>query len=145
MRGQVCGALAVVVFFAWSGVGRADEQLEALKIVDAAIKAAGGEAKVAKLQALTLKAKGTVHVPNEEGTFTVEGTGQGLGRLRLDLEATIKDNSVKLLLIVNGDKGWIKNGERLEEAPAEVLAILKAEMHAIRMVQTLTLLKDKDL
>ena len=50
MRGCVCGALAVLVLVTWSSFGRADEQAEALKIVDAAIKAAGGEAKLDKLK-----------------------------------------------------------------------------------------------
>jgi hypothetical protein len=137
--------LAAAVLALWSSPGRADERAEALKIVDAAIQAAGGEAKVAKLQAITLKAKGTFHAPNEEGTFSAEATSQGIDRLRLDLEATGKDESIKLQVIVNGDKGWIKNGDRQEEAPAEVLAIIKAELLAVRVTQHLKLLKNKDL
>jgi hypothetical protein len=145
MRGCVCCVLAAAVLAMWSSVGRADERAEALKIVDAAIQAAGGEAKVAKLQAMTLKAKGAFHAPNEEGTLSAQATSQGIDRLRLDLEATGKDNTLKLLVIVNGDKGWIKNGDRQEEAPAEVLAIIKAELLALRLTQHLTLLKNKDL
>ena len=146
MRGRVCGALVVAVSLAWTSIGLADERAEALKIVDAAIQAAGGEAKLAKLQTVTLKGKGTVTVPNEEGTVAFEATVHGLDRLRLDLELTGKDNNtLKLSIGLSGDKSWIKNNDRMEDAPPEVTTLLKAEMHAMRVAQSLPLLKDKDL
>jgi hypothetical protein len=146
MRGCVCGALAVGVLVAWSSLGRADDQAEALKIVDAAIKAAGGEAKLDKLKIVSLKGKGTIHEGDQEaGTLTIAGTVQGLDRVRLDLEMNIMDRNQKILLIISGDNGWIKHDERVEDAPAEVLQILKAELHALRLAQQLTPLKAKEL
>jgi hypothetical protein len=144
MRGHVCGALAVGVLLA-CGVGLADEQSEALKIVDAAIKAAGGEAKLDKLKIVSMKGKGTFHENNQEGTFTIEGTVQGLGRFRLSLELSIRDQTHKALLVLNGDNAWAKHGERVDDLPAPAIPLIKAEMHALRMAQLLMPIKDKDL
>src|SRR5262249_34314589 len=143
MRRHVCTALALGVLLATGSFGRADEQTEALKIVDAAIQAAGGAAKLDKLKTVTLKGKGMVHAPNEEGTFTVEGTVRGLDRFRLDLDVNINDGMQKLLIVFNSDKGWGKFGDRTEDLPAEAIPLVKAELHAIRMAQMLTPLKDK--
>jgi hypothetical protein len=146
MRGHVCGALAVGVLLVYSGIGRADDQAEALKIVDAAIKAAGGVAKLDKLKIVTMKGKGTIHEnDNEVGTFTVEGTVQGLDRFRLNFDLSVKDRNEKVLFALNGDKGWAKHEERVEDAPAEVVPLIQAELHALRLAQLLTPLKDKEL
>jgi hypothetical protein len=145
MRSHVCGALAVCVLLAYSGVGRADDQAEALKIVDAAIKAAGGEAKLGKLKLATLKGKGTFYEGGLEGTFTLETTVQGVDRFRLSLEMNIKDQNVKAMMILNGDNAWRKIEEMAEDAPAEIIPAMKAELHALRMTQMLTPLKDKEM
>jgi len=145
MRGYLCGALAASVFVACGGVGRADDQAEALKIVDAAIKAAGGEAKLAKLKIVSMKGKGTIHEGDQEGTFTVDGIVQGLDRFKLNLELSIMDRTQKVTFALNGDKAWAKHEERVEDAPDEVVQIIKAEVHALRTVQTLTALKDQNL
>jgi hypothetical protein len=146
MRACVCGALAVVVLVAWNSSGRADEQADALKIVDAAIKAAGGEAKLDKLKIVSMKGKGTVHEGDQEaGTFTIAGIVQGFDRVRLDLEMNIMDRNQKFLVVINGDNGWVKRDERVEDAPAEVLQILRAELNALRLTQLLIPLKDKEL
>src|SRR5262245_47426550 len=95
MRGCLCGALAFGVLMACANLGRADEQEEALKIVDAAIKAAGGEAKLDKLKIVNIKGKGTIHEGGQElGTFAIQGTVQ-LDRFRLDFDVNIMDRNKK--------------------------------------------------
>jgi hypothetical protein len=145
MRGYLCGALAVGALVACGGTVRADDRAEALKIVDAAITAAGGEAKLAKLKIVSMKGKGTVDEGGQGGTFTIDGTVQGLDRLRMNLEMSVMDRTKKVLFGLNGDKAWAKDEERVEDLPAEVVQIIKAEVHALRLTQTLTSLKDKDL
>ena len=126
MRGCVCGVLAVGVLILWNSLVRADDQSEALKIVDAAINAAGGEAKLDKLKIVSMKGKGTVHEGDQEaGTFTLGGSVQGLDRFRLELEMNIMDRAQKFLVVFSGDNCWVKREERVEDAPAEVLQILK--------------------
>src|SRR5262249_61116637 len=101
MRGYLCAALAVGVLMTCGKVGRADDQAEALKIVDAAIKAAGGEAKLAKLKAVSMKGKGTIHEGGQEGTFTIDGTVQGLDRFKLNLELSIMDRTQTVSFALN--------------------------------------------
>jgi hypothetical protein len=114
----LCGALAFGALVACSNLGRADEQAEVLKIVDAAIKAAGGEAKLDKLKIASMKGKGTLHQGGQEmGTFTLAGTVQGLDSVRLDFDANIMDRIERILIVIGGDKGWVKKGERVEDAP----------------------------
>jgi len=146
MRGCVCGALAVGVLAAWTGLSRADDQAEALKIVEAAIKAAGGEAKLDKLKIASLKGKGTIYEGDQDvGTFSVGGTVQGLDRVRLDLEINVMDRNQKFMVVITNESGWVKRDDRVEDAPAEVLQILKAELCALRLAQLPTLLKGKEL
>jgi hypothetical protein len=146
MRGCLCGALAFSALLACANLGRADEQAEALKIVDAAIKAAGGEAKLDKLKIASMKGKGTLHEGGQEmGTFTLAGTVQGLDSVRLDFDANIMDRNEKILIVISSDKGWAKHGERVKDAPAEELQIIKQELSALRTAQLLTPLKERDL
>jgi hypothetical protein len=109
--------------------------------VGAAIKAAGGEATLDKLKIVTLKGKGTVQEGEQEGTFTIETTVQGGDRFRLEL---IMDGTEKALLVLSGDKGWRKGGDRVRDLPAEIITLLKAELRALRMAQMLTPLKEKE-
>jgi hypothetical protein len=142
----MCGILAVAVLAGWNNAGRADDQAEALKIVDAAIQAAGGAAKLDKLKIVSLKGKGTVHDGDQQmGTFAIEGTVQGLDRFRLDFDINIMDRSKKALIVFIVDKGWAKTDDRVEDAPAEVVQVIKPELHALRSAQLLTPLKDNDL
>jgi hypothetical protein len=124
---------------------RADEQAEALKVVDAAIQAAGGAAKLDQLKTVSMKGKGTLQERGQEGTITFEGTAHGLDRFRLDLELSMMDRMNKVLVVFAGDKGWAKHDDRVEDAPEDAVPLIRAELHALRMAQMLTPLKDKDL
>jgi hypothetical protein len=144
MRGQMCIALALGVWLVGTGGGQADEQADALKIVDAAIGAAGGAAKLDKLKIMSLKGKGIVHEGAKEAAIMMEATVQGLDRFRVDLDVNANDEAVKLLVVFNSGKGWVKFNERLQDAPANAIPLMQAELHAVRMAQMLTPLKDKD-
>ena len=56
MRKCVC--VAVVLAVATAGAARADDQADLRKVIDKAIKASGGEEKLAKFKAETFKMKG---------------------------------------------------------------------------------------
>lgn len=132
---------AVVVLSAASAV-RADEQADLKALVDKAIKAAGGEEKLKKFGGMTLKGRGTVFADNQEIQFSVDGAAQGLDRFRLDMEATVAGNAIKVLAVFQVDKVWAKVNERVEQAPEEVGVWMKCETYALRLAQTLLPLKD---
>jgi hypothetical protein len=143
MRVRACGALVLGVWLASSGVGRADDQAEALKIVGAAMKAAGGAAKLAKLDTLVLKGKGAVHNNAKEAPFSGEGTLRGPDRFRLDLDVSLGDEPVKIVFALDGDKGWRKINDRVIDTPRAVIPLIKAGLDAFRMAQMLAPLEDK--
>ncbi|HMF11833.1 MAG TPA: hypothetical protein VKE94_05985 [Gemmataceae bacterium] len=145
MRRHAMGALVLSVWIASNGVGRADEQAEAIKIVDAAVKAAGGAAKLAKLETLSLKGKGTINNDAKEASFTGEGTLRGLDHFRLDLDVSLGDEPVKIVFALDGKKGWRKVNDRVFDTPDLAIPLLTSGFQAFRMTQMLTPLKAKDL
>jgi hypothetical protein len=141
----MCTALVLAVWLTIAGPGRADERTEALKIVDAAIQAAGGAAKLEKLRTIRVKGKGSIHEGAKEVAFIAEGTMQGSDHFRFDLDVDFKGEAVKLLLGLSGNKGWRKVQERVFETPTAAVPLFKGPLHAFRMAEMLTALKDKDI
>jgi hypothetical protein len=100
---------------------RADEK-EAKAVIDKAIKAAGGEEKLAKARVLTWKTKGTITINGNDGQVTGTTTTEGLDHYRAEFEADLNGNTVKGVIVLNGDKGWRKFGEETTEMDADALA-----------------------
>jgi hypothetical protein len=126
---------------------RADDQADMKVVVDKAIKAAGGEAKLKKLKAMTWKAKGTFTEGNRDIGLTIDASIQGTKQAKLDLSADVNGNTVTINLVVNSDKGWVKHPKLnggVENLPKEILAFLKNDFYALRLAQMLVALKDKD-
>jgi hypothetical protein len=89
-------------------------------ILDKAIKALGGQAKLSKLQAYSTKSKGTITFGGSETELIAESTVAGLDRFRQEFELESQGNQFKGVLVLNGDKGWRKrmgdNTAELDEA-----------------------------
>lgn len=83
----------------WS-CARSDDSAEV--ILDKAIKAAGGEARLATFKALTWKETVTNYVQEKQERYSSTGASQYPDRLRI----VNSDSTV----VINGDKGWAKNG-----------------------------------
>jgi hypothetical protein len=138
-----CVLSIIGLLFVAAGPVRADEQADAAKLVDAAIKAAGGAEKLKKLDALAFKGKGKVTNDSKEAEVSVEISAKGLERLRFLADITVKNDTVSRLVVIKGDKGWLKRDGKVEDAPAPVLKVFKHEVRAFRLVQLLNPLKDK--
>lgn len=81
------------------------------KIIDKGIKAIGGEARLAKARATTSKVKGTFALGDNAFGFKIEQTTDGLDRMRSTFEGDFGGNKSTTVTVVDGDKGWIKEGE----------------------------------
>lgn len=92
------------IVLANAGLVRADDQADARTLIDKAIKAAGGEAKLAKFQAMIWKGKGKYHPDNQP--FTGTWSYQAPGRMRSEIQ--FEDVDQKVITVVDGDKGWTK-------------------------------------
>jgi hypothetical protein len=138
MRQAVGITLAVCLLGA--GAVRADDQADAKALVDKALKALGGEAKLTKFKAMTTKSKGTIYSPGEIA-FTEEGSWQPPGQYRFDMELAIGGGKVKQVFVFNGAKGWLKVGDKTEEMPKEMHAAFTDYIHALRLGVNLMELK----
>ena len=110
---------------------RADDA-EARKVVDAAIKAVGGDGKK---MAVTWKGKGKFYGDGAAQDYTGIWYIHSPDKFRMDIENVFS-------IVVNGDKGWISAGGNAMEMTKEQLAEQREEMHA-NWVASLYPLKDK--
>jgi hypothetical protein len=123
---------------------RADDQADMKALVDKAIKAAGGEAKLKTFQAFTWKAKGTVHIGDKKAEITIDASMQAADQCRLDMTAEIDGQTRNVSLVINKDKGWFKGPKQANAIPKEILPALLTDFRALRLAQMLLGLKHKD-
>ena len=111
------------------------EDPQARAIVDKAIKAAGGDAALAKHSAATFKEKGTYHGMGQPLPYTATYAVQWPNQFRMEVADVFT-------IVVNRDKGWIKAGGETKEMTKEELA---AQLNDLRAgwISSLLPLKDK--
>src|SRR5271165_2194385 len=84
---------------------------DAKAILDKAIKAVGGEEKLAKAEAFSWKSKGTVNFGGNESDSTEEVTAKGLDHYRREFG----NDQFHVEVVLAGDKGWRKFGDNASE------------------------------
>ena len=131
------GAMLLLGGFAKSGE---DKDLRAT--IDKAIAVQGGEALLAKFDGQTLKGAGKFHALGDPVDFTIEITSQKANKLRVDMEMQVMNFDLKIKVVANGEKGWLKINDEVQELPADELTEQKEQMHCHSVVRLLPL-KDK--
>jgi hypothetical protein len=111
---------------------RADEAADARATIGKALKAAGGEDKLAKMPAATWSEKGMYYGMGEGLAYTGKYAVQYPDKFRMEIEGFFT-------IVLDGDKGWM-NGEELDK---DRLAEQKAG-HYSNWVTSLLPLKDKE-
>jgi len=142
MKTQFGTILAVSLVFG-GGTAQADDRAEAKALLDKAIKAMNGEAKLAKLGTASVKVKITGKDGDKEIAVSIDAIWQGMNQYRADADIQEGGRNEKGLLVLDGDKGWLKHNDRTEAAPGEVLTFLQNLFHAGRMPVLLPALADK--
>jgi hypothetical protein len=120
----------------------ADDREAAQAVVSEAIKAHGGEAALAKLQTFTRKSAGQLTVAGKEVPFAEEQTAQLPARWRRETEMRADRQKLRVLLVVNGDKGWQSAGGAVIDVGAERLRELREDGYAQWLTTLLPLKKD---
>jgi hypothetical protein len=133
----VLGALLVLANF-----GRSGEEKDLRAIIDKALEANGGADKLAKYPAHTSKANGKFYGMGEAIDFTMEIAVQEK-QFRFGMDMRIMGFDLKVIAVVNGDKGWGKVNDDVKDMPADELAEHKEQMH-MQAVVSLLPLKNKD-
>lgn len=142
MKTQLVTILAVGLLLG-NGAARADDRADAKVLLDKAMKAMNGEAKLAKLSTASLKGKITGKDGNQEITLGIEAIWQGMSQYRADVDVQVGGNNFKALMVLNGAKAWFKAMDRTEEAPAPIAEFIQNIFHAGRLPQLLPALTDK--
>jgi hypothetical protein len=138
MRGLVSLALVLAA----AGAAFADEPADARAVIDKAVQAVGGEAKLAKAKTYSQKAAGKFFGASGAVPFTGEWVVSLPEQVRetVDTEADgMKYRAVKVI----GDKGWLRVNGSVQEVEKDVLATDRDQLYAA-WVATLVPLKDKE-
>jgi hypothetical protein len=130
-----CGvAWAVVVGLVWAGVVRADDADKARAIIDKAIKAMGGAKKLGKNKAVTWNEEGTYYGMGEGLPYKGSYASAGPDRFRMDIQGVF-------IIVLDGDKGWVKEGGKTRAMNKQELAQQQTDRRA---ASTLALIPLKD-
>jgi hypothetical protein len=142
MRAAV-GLAVAACFFAASA--RADDAADARAVVDRAVRAMGGKDKLARLQAVTWKGKGSVQIEAVKVAFTDELSARGLGLFRWQVAAEVNGRALGLALVFNGEKAWFRpdNAATALDFPKQYAPQFRADLRAVRLAQHLLPLTDK--
>jgi hypothetical protein len=125
-----------------SGSARGDEK-DATPILDAAIKALGGEEKLAKASNASWKSKGTISINNNETPIQIATTTQGLDYLRNEFELEFNGEPFKGVVVLSGKKGWRKLGDNTMDLDDEGIATTKQGGYLLAVPMTILPLKGK--
>jgi zinc protease len=124
MASVLCGLLvAASAAFAQDG---------ARAILEKAIQAQGGEAKVAKLRTMRIKVEGTTDlVPGQPNLpFTMEDTWRMPHQYKTTSSFQLMGKKFTQTQVIDGDKGWIQIDGQVQDMPKDALAEMKEQKYA---------------
>jgi hypothetical protein len=124
MRRIFGAALAAALLFIPLAAAKGGED-DAKSVLDKAIKALGGEEKLAKVEAFSMKSKGTIVIQGNESEMTAEATFKGLDHLRREFG----NDQFHGVVVFAGDKGWRKFGDNSSEIEGDGAANEKRNIY----------------
>jgi hypothetical protein len=136
------GALVATALLSAPGSAAPSDEKDATPILDKAIKALGGEEKLARVATSSWKAKGTITINGDENPIKTRSVVQGLDRQRAEFEGEFNGNEIKGVTVLNGDKGWRKFGDDAQELDADAVANAKRTLY-LHAASTVLPLKGK--
>jgi hypothetical protein len=143
MKRLVLAACALGALLVAADVSRSGEDKELRAIIEKAIEAHGGEAVLAKFPARTLKGAGKFYGLGDGIDYNLEIASYDK-KFRFGMDMTVMNFDLKIVVVVNGGKGWEKVNDDVKEIAADELAEHKEQTHSNAVVSLLPLKKDKD-
>lgn len=141
MRQTLCLTAAALLLAA--GAARADEKADTRAVIEKAIKARGGEEKLAKEVAVTFKAKGKFYGMGEGIDYTGEWAVQPPDKTRFQLDFDANGMKFTFQWVFDGKKGWMKILDQTTELDDDAIAEAKENIYAGRVDTLVPLIKDK--
>jgi hypothetical protein len=136
--------VSALVLTLLAGRGTLTRAQDAKSVLDKALKAVGGEKKLAEVKAVNWKGKGTLTFNGEDYAFTLETTLAGLDHMRATFESNIMGNEIKVTTVVAGDNGWRVFADQKMELDKESLLNEKRTMYLQLIPATLVPLRQKE-
>jgi hypothetical protein len=123
---------------------RADGRAELHALIDKAVRAMGGQEKVARLRDCSWKGESSRREGGQAARVVHDGSVRGWDQYRVELEIQAAGQSRKLLIVLNGAKGWVReNDGKVVQVPKELLTFCRDGLYALRVAQLLPGLKAK--
>jgi hypothetical protein len=143
MRNLCCAACVLGLLLGTAGALRAGDDKEMRALIAKAVKVLGGEDKLARFQAVTLKGSGTFYGLGDQalpisGDWSIQFPDKQF--VRIDVK--VGDATFSRTIVVNGDKGWMKDLGKTGEMNKKQWAEERGQLYA-NWVATLVPLKDK--
>jgi hypothetical protein len=119
---------------------------DAKEVIEKAIQALGGEAKIAAFEAKAIetKANGKLNFAGNVSDFTTTTTTMGLNRFREEFSGVSDGNEVKGVTVVDGDKAWRRLADATSKLQDNQLANQKRVVYLAIAPAILLPLKGKD-
>lgn len=132
--------LTAAVLLAAVAAARADDAGKAAVVVDRAVKLIGGEKKLADLKAGVWKTAGQVQGRQSRAEFH----GELPGKFRIDSDRVIDGKPARLSRIVDGDKGWVVEGDTTRPMTKAEIDGVRSSFYHKQAATTLIPLKHPD-
>jgi hypothetical protein len=119
------GILAATACLSLSLASARGDDKDAAPILDKAIAALGGEAKLAKATTFSWKAEGIISINADDASMKTKGTFSGIDRQRSEFALEINGMPISGVTVIDRGKGWRKFGEAVQDLEPEMLAATK--------------------
>lgn len=138
-------ALIVALGLATGGEARDDGQVETRRIVDLAIRAAGGETKLKRVRAARWTSKTIVHGSRGVEETTGEYAQQLPDLYRAELVSETGGKTSRRIIVINRRGRWISEDGLTRSLPAKALGEVHEGNHAIAIANNPLQLRRRDL
>jgi hypothetical protein len=108
-------ALAAIVLIAWGSTGQAGSDEQAVAVVDKALRAHGGEQKLAGIKGQAWKGKGYIELLGNKQDYTADYIFAPPNRVRFDMHIEAFGKKVMLTVATDGKDAYEQSGELLRD------------------------------
>lgn len=123
--------VAVALVLSAAGPEKVRQDEAAREVIDLAVRAAGGEQRLARTKVMTRLARGTSFFFGREIMFTTQLTVAFPDRFRDRIELDAAGGKTLITRVVDRDRGWQSAGGATTEIPRAELDDLKEEVYAL--------------
>ena len=121
-----------------------DKDKDAAAVLDKAIKALGGEEKLAKAAGYSWKTKSVITINGNDNEMTGQSTVKGFDHFHSEISGNFGGNDFKMVMVLAGDKGWRKFNDQLMPLDGDGLANDKRTAYLQAAAFTILPLKGKE-